>query len=159
MLQQAIDLNVNPSNETTLVAPLAVRFPIMGEGYSGSDAAQKFTGPGAQPPAVPTHSDDQYKQTIDGVDGVLTWTVDETQFDVSECIPCGAIPRFDNNAFRPGFELCVTTPAAAGLQYFPRARRRDKTRRPVPSTSTAAVSTWPLKLLNTRKRYWDNGEC
>ena len=119
MLQQAIDLNVNPSNETTLVAPLAVRFPIMGEGYSGSDAAQKFTGPGAQPPAVPTHSDDQYKQTIDGVDGVLTWTVDETQFDVSECIPCGAIPGFDNNAFTSWIRALCDDASRSRSAVFP----------------------------------------
>jgi quercetin dioxygenase-like cupin family protein len=50
---------------------------------------------GAQRLAGPVHSHDHYEETIYGIDGVLTWTVDGKQIDVGPgqalCIPRGAI--------------------------------------------------------------------
>ena len=78
--------------------------------------------PGAQRLAAPAHSHDHYEETIYGIDGVLTWTVDGKQIDVGPgqalCIPRGAIHRFDNNGSQDVKALCVITPAAIGPQYF-----------------------------------------
>jgi quercetin dioxygenase-like cupin family protein len=77
--------------------------------------------PAEQRLAAP-HSHDHYEETIYGLEGVLTWTVDEKQFEVGPgealCIPRGAIHRFDNNGSLDAKALCVVTPAAIGPQYF-----------------------------------------
>lgn len=77
--------------------------------------------PGAQRLAAPAHSHDHYEETIYGIDGVLTWTVDGQQIEVRPgqalCIPRGAIHRFDNNELQDAKALCLITPAAIGPQY------------------------------------------
>jgi quercetin dioxygenase-like cupin family protein len=122
MTQQTIGLRVNPSDETIRLGPLAVRFLITGENSSGSIAAFELIVPGAQRLAAPAHSHDHYEETIYGIDGVSTWTVDGKQIDVGPgqalCIPRGAIHRFDNNTSQDAKALCVITPAALGPQYF-----------------------------------------
>jgi len=122
MALQAVDLHVNPSQETIRIGPLAVRFLIAGENSNGSVAAFELMVPAAQRLAAPAHSHDQYEETIYGIDGVLTWTVDGRQIDVGPgqalCIPRGAIHRFDNDGKEEAKALCVITPAAIGPQYF-----------------------------------------
>jgi quercetin dioxygenase-like cupin family protein len=122
MTKQTIDLQVNPSDETIRLGPLAVRFLLTGDNSTGSIAAFELVVPGAQFLAAPAHSHDHYEETIYGIDGVLTWTVDGKQIDVGPgqalCIPRGAIHRFDNNGSQDVKALCVITPAALGPQYF-----------------------------------------
>ncbi len=76
----------------------------------------------AQRLAAPAHSHDHYEETIYGIEGVLTWTVDGKHIDVGPgqalCIPRGAVHRFDNNGSQDVKALCVITPAAIGPQYF-----------------------------------------
>ncbi len=120
--RQTVDLHVNPSDETIRLGPLAVRFLIVGENSSGSIAAFELIVPGAQRLAAPAHSHDHYEETIYGIDGVLSWTVDGKQIDVGPgqalCIPRGAVHRFDNNGNQDAKALCVITPAAIGPQFF-----------------------------------------
>ena len=122
MTAQTVDLHVNPSDETIHLGPLAVRFLITGEHASGSVAVFELTVPSAQRLAAPAHSHDHYEETIYGIEGVLTWTVDGKLIDVGAaqalCIPRGAIHRFDNNGSQDVKALCVITPAAIGPQYF-----------------------------------------
>ena len=122
MAQQTIALDTNPADETIRLGPLAVRFLITGENSNGSVAAFELTVPGAQRLAAPAHSHDRYEETIYGIDGVLTWTVDGEPVDVGPgqalCIPRGAIHRFDNNGSQDVKALCVITPAVLGPQYF-----------------------------------------
>ena len=122
MTQQTIDLRTNPSDETIRLGPLAVRFLITGEDSVGTVAAFELVVPAAERLAAPAHSHDHYEETIYGIDGVLTWTVDGRQIEVGPgqalCIPRGAIHRFDNNGSRDVKALCVITPAAIGPQYF-----------------------------------------
>ena len=121
-MSQAIDLQVNPSDETIRLGPLAVRFLITGEHATGSVAVFELTVPSAQRLAAPAHSHDHYEETIYGIDGVLTWTVDGKAIDVEPgqalCIPRGAIHRFDNNGSREAKALCLVTPATIGPKYF-----------------------------------------
>lgn len=122
MLQQAIDFHVNPSDETIPLGPLAVRFLITGENSNGSVAAFEVSVPAGQRLAAPAHSHDHYEETIYGIDGVLTWTVNWKPVDVGPgqalCIPRGVIHRFDNHGSQDARALCVITPAAIGPQYF-----------------------------------------
>jgi quercetin dioxygenase-like cupin family protein len=122
MTQQTVGIQVNPSEEAIRLGPLTVRFLITGENSSGTIAAFEVTVPRAQRLAAPAHSHDHYEETIYGVDGALSWTVDGKQIDVGPgqalCIPRGAIHRFDNNGAQDARALCVITPAAIGPQYF-----------------------------------------
>lgn len=122
MKQQALDIHINPSDEAIRLGPLAVRFLIAGEKSNGSIAAFEVVVPASERLAAPAHSHDHYEETIYGLDGVLTWTVEGKQIDVAPgqalCIPRGAIHRFDNNGRQDAKALCVITPAAIGPQYF-----------------------------------------
>lgn len=122
MAQQTIDLHVNPADEAIRLGPLTVRFLITAENSTGSIAAFEVMAPAAQRLAAPAHSHDHYEETIYGIDGVSTWTVDGKQIDVGPgqalCIPRGAIHRFDNHGIQHAKALCVITPAAIGPQYF-----------------------------------------
>ena len=51
-------------------------FLITGENSSGNIAAFEVVVPSAQRLAAPAHSHDHYEETIYGIRGVLTWTVD-----------------------------------------------------------------------------------
>ena len=122
MAERVAELHVNPSQETIRLGPLGVRFLITAENSSGSIAAFELMVPGAQRLAAPAHSHDHYEETIYGIDGTLTWTVDGQQIEVGPgqalCIPRGAVHRFDNHGAQEAKALCVITPAAIGPQYF-----------------------------------------
>lgn len=122
MTQQIMDLRINPSEETIRLGPLVVRFLITGENSSGSIAAFELMVPAAQRLAAPAHSHDHYEETIYGIEGISTWTVDGKQIDVAPgdglCIPRGAVHRFDNHGTQDVKTLCVITPAAIGPEYF-----------------------------------------
>jgi quercetin dioxygenase-like cupin family protein len=122
MTQQIIDVHIDPADETIRLGPLQVRFLITGENSSGSIAAFDLFVPAAQRLAAPAHSHDHYEETIYGIEGALTWTVDGKPIDVGPgqalCITRGAVHRFDNNGSQDAKALCVITPAAIGPQYF-----------------------------------------
>jgi quercetin dioxygenase-like cupin family protein len=122
MPRPTADLQTNPSDETIHLGPLAVHFLITGEDATGSLAIFELTVPAAHRLMAPAHSHDHYEETIYGIEGVLTWTVDGKRIDVGPgqalCIPRGAVHRFDNNGGLDVKALCVITPAAIGPQYF-----------------------------------------
>jgi quercetin dioxygenase-like cupin family protein len=122
MKQKALDLRANPSHEAIRLGPLAVHFLLTGEDSNGSIAAFEVMVPAAERLAAPAHSHDHYEETIYGLEGALTWTVDGKPIDVGPgqalCIPRGAIHRFDNYRNLDARALCVITPAAIGPQYF-----------------------------------------
>lgn len=121
-MPQPIDLRINPSQETIAIGGLAVRFLVTGDDSNGSIAAFELTVAGSQRLPGPAHSHDHYEETIYGMEGVLTWTVDGKPIEVGPgqalCIPRGAIHRFDNLAKADAKALCVITPAAIGPLYF-----------------------------------------
>lgn len=122
MVSPPTDVHVNPSDETIHLGALAVRFLVTGENSGGSIAVFELTVPGAQRLAASAHSHVHYEETIYGIEGVLTWTVDGKPVDVGPgqalCIPRGAVHRFDNNGSQDAKALCAITPAAIGPQYF-----------------------------------------
>ena len=122
MPPETIGLHVNPSDESIRLGPLTVRFLLTGDDSTGSAAAFELAVPAGQRLPAPAHSHDHYEETVYGIAGVLTWTVDGTSIDVGPgqtlCIPRGAIHRFDNNGSQDVKALCLITPAALGPQYF-----------------------------------------
>jgi len=122
MTAQATGLEVNPAAETIRLGQLSVRFLVTGENSGGSVAVFEAAVPAGQRLMAPAHSHNHYEETIYGVEGVLTWTVDGKQIDVGPgealCIPRGAVHRFDNNGDVNVKVLCAVTPAAIGPQFF-----------------------------------------
>lgn len=121
-MQQPVNHCTNPSDEVIGVGPLTVHFLITGENSAGTIAVFEVTVPARQRLMAPAHSHDHYEETIYGVEGMLTWTVDGRLIDVGPgqalCIPRGAVHRFDNNGAEDVKVLCAVTPAAIGPQYF-----------------------------------------
>jgi quercetin dioxygenase-like cupin family protein len=122
MTAMSVTPRINPSDETIHIGSLGVRFLITGDDASGSVALFELTVPAAQKLMAPAHSHDHYEETIYGIDGILTWTVNGAGIDVgpgqSLCIPRGAIHRFDNQGSQAAKVLCAITPAAIGPAYF-----------------------------------------
>jgi quercetin dioxygenase-like cupin family protein len=75
---------------------------------------------GARVPAA--HSHDEYEETVYGLEGVLTWTLEGRQVEVGPgevlCIPRGAVHRFDNEHPDDAKVLAVVTPGILGPDYF-----------------------------------------
>ena len=117
---------VNPADETIVLGPLAVRFLLTATNSGGSVAAFELTVDGGHRLAAPAHSHDHYEETIYGLEGVLTWTVDGRSTEVGPgqalCIPRGAVHRFDNLGTQNAKALCVITPAEIGPEYFREVR-------------------------------------
>ncbi len=113
---------VNPSDETIGAGGFSVRFLVTADNSKGSIAAFELMVPAARRLPAPAHSHDHYEETIYGIDGFLTWTVEGKPIDVGPgqalCIPRASVHRFDNNGSRDAKALCVITPAAIGPDYF-----------------------------------------
>ena len=122
MMHQTVNHCTNPSEEVIRVGPLTVHFLVTGENSAGTIAVFEVAVPSGQRLMAPAHSHDHYEETIYGVEGVLTWTVDGKLIDVGPgqalCIRRGAVHRFDNNGVEDVKVLCAVTPAAIGPQYF-----------------------------------------
>jgi quercetin dioxygenase-like cupin family protein len=109
------------TSEEIRVGDLAIRFLVEGEESGGSVAVFEFDVPaGSKVPAA--HSHDGYEETIYGVEGVLTWTIERTPTEVGAgealCIPRGAVHQFDNTHDVDAKALAVVTPGILGPDYF-----------------------------------------
>ena len=122
MTTSTADLRLNPADETIRLGPLTVHFLLTGDHANGTVATFEVIVPAGHRLTAPAHSHDHYEETIYGIAGVLTWTVDGNPIDVRPgqalCIPRGAIHRFDNLASQDAKVLCVISPAAIGPEYF-----------------------------------------
>jgi len=107
--------------EEIRIGQLAIRFRLEGKQSGGSVAMFEFDVPaGAKVPIA--HSHDAYEETIYGLHGMLTFTVDGRQIGVGAgevlCIPRGAVHRFDNGHAADAKMLAVVTPGILGPDYF-----------------------------------------
>jgi quercetin dioxygenase-like cupin family protein len=122
MTEQMQDVQVNPADEVIRVGHLTIHFLLTAENSGGSIAAFELVVPGEERLPAPPHSHDHYEETIYGVEGVLTWTVDGKSVEVGPgqvlCIPRGAVHAFGNQRTEPAKALCVITPGVLGPLYF-----------------------------------------
>ena len=114
--------SVNPSEETIRLGPLGIRFLLTGDDSNGSVSVFELLVPVGQKLPAPAHKNDAYEETLYGIEGVLTWTVDGVPIEVgpgqSLCIPRGAAHRFDNFGSQDAKQLAVITPAVMGPAFF-----------------------------------------
>jgi quercetin dioxygenase-like cupin family protein len=103
------------------VGELSIRFLVEGEDTAGSVAVFEFDVPAGAKVAA-AHSHDGYDETIYGVEGILTWTVEGTPNDVGPgeaiFIPRGAVHHFDNAHDLDAKALAIVTPGILGPEYF-----------------------------------------
>ncbi len=109
------------TTEEIRIGPLAIRFLVEGETSGGSVAMFEFDVPaGARLPAA--HSHDGYEETIYGLRGTMTFTVDGDAVDVGPgdvlTIRRGVVHRFDNLAEVDASALAIVTPGILGPEYF-----------------------------------------
>jgi quercetin dioxygenase-like cupin family protein len=109
------------TREEIKIGRLAIRFLVEGEESAGSVAIFEFDVPaGAKVPVA--HSHDAYEETIYGLEGVLTLTVEGMQTDVGPgdvlLIPRGAVHRFDNTHDVDAKALAIVSPGILGPDYF-----------------------------------------
>jgi len=113
---------VTPSEETTQIGPLGIRFLLTRDDSNGSVSVFELRVPAGQKLPAPAHKNDAYEETVYGIEGVLTWTVDGTPNEVGPgqalCIPRGAVHRFDNLGGEDAKQLVVISPAIMGPAYF-----------------------------------------
>jgi quercetin dioxygenase-like cupin family protein len=112
---------VTGASEEIRIGQLAIRFLVEGQASGGSVAVFEFDVPaGAKVPVA--HSHDGYEETIYGLAGVLTFTVNgrKTELGPGEalCIPRGAVHRFDNVHAVDAKMLAIVTPGILGPDYF-----------------------------------------
>jgi quercetin dioxygenase-like cupin family protein len=120
MTQPSTDAGV-PS-EAIRLGPLAVRFLVTANQSTGSVTVFELMVPAAQRLMAPAHSHDHFEETVYGLTGTLTWTIDGKPTEVGPgeavCIRRGAVHRFDNNGSVDATALCIISPAALGPDYF-----------------------------------------
>lgn len=116
------DVATNPADETIHIGPLAITFLVTADDSRGSAAVFECTVPAGEKLRAPAHRHDAYEETIYGLTGVLTWTVDGQPIEVgpgqSLCIPRGAVHRFDNLGHENAKALMIASPALIGPAYF-----------------------------------------
>ena len=109
------------TKEEIRIGPLAIRFLVEGEASNGSVAVFEFDVPaGAKLPAA--HSHDAYEETIYGLTGVMTFTIDGDPIDIRPgdalTIRRGIVHRFDNHGETDASALAIVTPGILGPDYF-----------------------------------------
>jgi quercetin dioxygenase-like cupin family protein len=112
---------VTTANEEIRFGGIAVRFLLEGKSSGGSVAMFEFdVAAGTKVPIA--HSHDAYEETIYGLEGVLTFTVNGQKTAIGPgqvlCIPRGAVHRFDNYGPADTKTLAIVTPGVLGPDYF-----------------------------------------
>jgi len=108
-------------SEQIHIGGLTIEFLIQGADSGGSVAVFEFeVAAGAKVPVG--HSHDGYEETIYGLKGVLTFTVEGKKADIRPgdalCIPRGVIHRFDNFGNVDAKVLAIVSPGILGPDYF-----------------------------------------
>ena len=113
--------NIRMTNEIIQVGQIRIRFLLEAADTNGSVAMFEFTVPAGANVPLP-HSHRAYDETIYGVQGVLTFTVEGRSVDIGpgeSCfIPRGAVHGFDNLKQTEARGLAVITPALLGPEFF-----------------------------------------
>ncbi len=109
------------TTETITVGQLAVRFLVEGADSNGSVSVfECFVPANSRMPAP--HSHDAFEETIYGLKGVTTWTIDGemTEIGMGEavCVPRGAVHGFENRGSEDAKFLAIASPGIFGPDYF-----------------------------------------
>jgi quercetin dioxygenase-like cupin family protein len=109
------------TREEIRIGQLAVRFLVEGKDSGGSVAIFEIDVPaGARVPIA--HSHDAYEETVYGIEGILTFTLEGRKIEIGPgdalLIPRGAVHRFDNLHSATSKTLAIVTPGILTPDYF-----------------------------------------
>ena len=107
--------------EVIQVGALSVRFLVEAADSNGSASVFECFVPADSKMPAP-HSHDAFEETIYGLEGVTTWSVDGRTLDIgpreATCVPRGAIHGFDNHGDEDAKFLAVASPGVMTPDYF-----------------------------------------
>jgi quercetin dioxygenase-like cupin family protein len=107
--------------ETIHAGPVGIKFVLETEQTSGALTAFECDVPAAAKVPAP-HSHDAFEETIYGLAGTITFTVEGTDHDIragdAVFIPRGAVHGFVNRGDEDARFLAVATPGLLGPAYF-----------------------------------------
>ena len=109
------------SNDTITVGALGVRFLVEPADSNGSASVFECYVPANSRMPAP-HSHDGFEETIYGVEGTTTWTIDGETVEVGPgdavCVQRGQVHGFQNQGDVDATFLAIATPAVFGPAYF-----------------------------------------
>jgi quercetin dioxygenase-like cupin family protein len=108
-------------DDTITVGELSVRFLVEAADSNGSASVFECYIPGNSRMPAP-HSHDGFEETIYGLEGTTTWTIDGETVDVGPgeavCLRRGQIHGFQNHSDAAATFLAIATPGVFGPAYF-----------------------------------------
>jgi quercetin dioxygenase-like cupin family protein len=108
-------------NDTITVSELGVRFLVEAPDSNGSASVFECYVPANSRMPAP-HSHDSFEETIYGLDGTTTWTIDGKTVDIAPgqavCVRRGQIHGFQNRRNIDATFLAIATPGVFGPAYF-----------------------------------------
>ena len=108
-------------NETIKIGQTTIDFLLESADTNGSVAMFEFGVPAGAKVPLP-HYHEHYDETIYGIEGVITFTVEGKPVDIapgeSYFIPRGAVHGFNNLRAENAKALAVITPALLGPNFF-----------------------------------------
>ena len=108
-------------NETIRIGQTTVDFLLESADTNGAVAMFEFGVPAGAKVPLP-HFHEHYDETIYGLEGVITFTVEGKQIDIApgeSCfIPRGAVHGFNNQRPENAKALAVITPGLLGPNFF-----------------------------------------
>jgi quercetin dioxygenase-like cupin family protein len=113
---------MDSSTKATIhVGAVEVHFLVEADDSGGSVTVFECRVPADAKVPVP-HSHDAFEETIYGLEGVCTWTIDAQTREIgpgeSACIPRGQIHGFENRGSIDAKFLAIATPGVFGPTYF-----------------------------------------
>jgi quercetin dioxygenase-like cupin family protein len=108
-------------NDSIEVGALSIRFLVEAADSNGSASVFECYVPANSRMPAP-HSHDGFEETIYGLEGTTTWTIDGETVEVAPgevvCVQRGQIHGFQNHGHVDAKILCIATPAVFGPAYF-----------------------------------------
>jgi quercetin dioxygenase-like cupin family protein len=112
---------MTPTEDIIRLGQIEIRFLLEGKDSNGQLATFEFTVPAGAKVPVP-HYHERYDETIYGLEGVITFTVEGRPVDIAPgqtCfIPRGAVHGFNNLKPSTARALAIITPALLGPAFF-----------------------------------------
>jgi quercetin dioxygenase-like cupin family protein len=107
--------------DTITVGALSVRFLVdAADSNGGASVFECYVPANSKMPAP--HSHDGFEESIYGLQGVTTWTIDGETVEIGPgeavCVRRGQIHGFENHGTTDASFLAIATPAVFGAAYF-----------------------------------------
>lgn len=109
------------SHGTRKSAPIGVRFLVQAGDSSGSASVFECCVPADSRLPIP-HSHNGFEETIYGLEGTTTWTIDRETVDIGPgeamCVRLGQVHGFESHGEIDATFLAIASPAVFGPAYF-----------------------------------------